>query len=87
MRLTENRAMTAKTVPLHEAETHLRELVELVELGQDVEITVDSGRRVRLISVPAPTKIRTFGQHRGKAKMSEDFDAPLPEGFWLTGEQ
>ncbi|MFP4308215.1 MAG: hypothetical protein ACLFRG_11890 [Desulfococcaceae bacterium] len=27
--------------------------------------------------------VRKFGQFRGKIRMSEDFDAPLPDEFWL----
>jgi hypothetical protein len=32
----------------------------------------------------APTKQpRVFGQYQGRISMSEDFDEPLPESFWL----
>jgi hypothetical protein len=26
---------------------------------------------------------RVFGQYQGRISMSEDFDAPLPDSFWL----
>lgn len=26
---------------------------------------------------------RVFGQYQGRIKMSEDFDEPLPDSFWL----
>jgi hypothetical protein len=29
---------------------------------------------------------RKFGQFRGKIQMSEDFDEPLPDDFWLGHE-
>jgi hypothetical protein len=29
---------------------------------------------------------RTFGQYRGRISMSEDFDEPLPDYFWLGEE-
>jgi hypothetical protein len=28
---------------------------------------------------------RIFGQHRGKIRMSPDFDDPLGDHFWLSG--
>ncbi len=30
-----------------------------------------------------PKKQRVFGQYTGRISMSEDFDAPLPDSFWL----
>jgi uncharacterized protein (DUF433 family) len=30
-----------------------------------------------------PNKQRVFGQYAGKIWMSEDFDEPLPDSFWL----
>jgi Protein of unknown function (DUF2281) len=32
---------------------------------------------------PPPKQPRHFGQCRGRISMSEDFDAPLPDSFWL----
>jgi hypothetical protein len=28
-------------------------------------------------------KQRVFGQYQGRIRMSEDFDEPLPDAFWL----
>ncbi len=33
-------------------------------------------------SVEIPVK-RTYGEYIGKIKMSDDFNAPLPDAFWL----
>lgn len=33
--------------------------------------------------VPKPKKQRVFGQYIGKIWMSDDFDDPLPDSFWL----
>jgi len=30
---------------------------------------------------------RRFGQFRGQVRMSDDFNASLPDGFWLGEEQ
>ncbi|QWF69695.1 hypothetical protein KEF85_09935 [Methylomonas paludis] len=32
---------------------------------------------------PVPSKKRQFGQFKGKIHMADDFDAPLPDEFWL----
>jgi Protein of unknown function (DUF2281) len=32
---------------------------------------------------PTPRKQRVFGQYAGKIWMSDDFDDPLPDSFWL----
>jgi hypothetical protein len=41
---------------------------------------------VKLVPV-APKKIgnRVFGEYQGKIRMSEDFNDPLPNDFWLGG--
>jgi hypothetical protein len=31
----------------------------------------------------APKPRRIFGQYQGRISMSEDFDEPLPDSFWL----
>jgi hypothetical protein len=31
----------------------------------------------------SPKQQRVFGQYQGKISMSEDFDEPLPDSFWL----
>lgn len=75
--------MSTQTVSVQEAEKRLAELIGLAQLGNDIIIAQDNRTRVRLVPLAiTPTK-RLFGQHRGKARLSEDFDAPLPEAFWL----
>ncbi len=32
---------------------------------------------------PPANQRRVFGQYRGRISMSEDFDEPLPDSFWL----
>jgi hypothetical protein len=33
--------------------------------------------------IDAGKKNRVFGEHRGLIETSDDFDAPLPDNFWL----
>ncbi len=77
-------AVSTKNVTLQEAEGHLGELLELVDQGEEVIITKGDQPCAKLVGISRlPGKPRTFGQHKGKAWMSEDFNAPLPDNFWL----
>lgn len=38
------------------------------------------------LAPPAGPSRRTPGLHAGQYKIAADFDAPLPDGFWLGGE-
>ena len=37
-------------------------------------------------SPPAPQKPRVVGLHAGQWRIADDFDAPLPDSFWLGEE-
>jgi prevent-host-death family protein len=74
-----------KTVSVEEAKTRFVELISLAEQGHEILIVKDNQPKVKLVSVMPKTRQRVFGQHRGKIHMHEDFDAPLPENFWLSG--
>lgn len=74
-----------KTVTSLEAQNELVDLIHLVEQGEEVFITHENARfKLVLITTP-PAKKRQFGQHRGKIRISSDFDQPLPTSFWLGG--
>jgi prevent-host-death family protein len=76
--------MTIKNVTLQEAEGHLNELLERVVQGDEIIITKGDRPCARLVAMPSVSYApRVFGQHKGKARMSDDFDASLPDGFWL----
>ena len=76
--------MSIKSVTMQEAEGHLDELLALVVQGEEVIITKDDQPCAKLVAVPLiPKTPRAFGQHTGKAWMSEDFNAPMPDNFWL----
>ena len=77
--------MAPKIVTVQEAAGHLLELIDLAEKGEEVVIAHDNQPKVKLVPIGQAPKKRVFGQHRGKIWMSPDFDAPLPEAFWLSG--
>jgi prevent-host-death family protein len=69
----------ATTVTIQEAKAQLSELIHLVEQGEEVVIAQDDQPKVKLVPVsPKKTGERVFGAYRGKIRMSEDFNDPLP---------
>lgn len=73
------------TVDLNEAQ-HLAQLVDLVRAGHEIIIAEGNTPVARLTAitpVAAPGQMRVAGLHQGDAWISDDFDAPLPDEFWL----
>jgi prevent-host-death family protein len=68
----------ADPVNMHEAKTDLSRLVERALAGEDVVIARAGVPVVRLVPVTQTGK-RKLGQWRGKVRLAEDFDAPLPD--------
>jgi antitoxin (DNA-binding transcriptional repressor) of toxin-antitoxin stability system len=58
--------------------TTLSQLVDQLASGEDV-ILSRAGRPVARVIAIQTTGRRTLGQWRGRVRMSDDFDAPLPE--------
>lgn len=78
--------MPSKTVTTHEVETQLAALLERVKRGEEIVIEKDHKPLARLVAIAPPSKRpRSFGQHKGMARMSPDFDTALPPAFWLDG--
>lgn len=75
----------ARTISLREASKSLRELVALASRGEEVILAADEGPVAKLVPwPPARTqRKRVFGRYRGKIHIHDDFDAALPDDFWL----
>ena len=77
-----------KIVNMHEAKTTLSRLVEEAAAGEEILIA-RAGKPVARL-VPVLREQRRLGLWKGKVRMSEDFDAPLPPeelAAWLgSGE-
>jgi len=69
-------------VTITEAKNRFYDLINLAENGENVVITRDNKPKIKLVVVDEKPKKRVFGQHRGKIRMSPDFDAPLADNFW-----
>ncbi len=63
----------------------LSQLLELAQAGHEVIIQDEQNGKARLVPVatPAMSGPRCFGLHQGEVWMSDDFNAPLPDTFWL----
>jgi antitoxin (DNA-binding transcriptional repressor) of toxin-antitoxin stability system len=58
----------------------------LLKLAQEESglLLLDSGRPVaRVIPLPELSRERTAPLHPGAMQVADDFDAPLPDEFWL----
>lgn len=71
------------TINLDHVEQQLAELLALVEQNGDIVIAQDGTPLARIVAVAKPKKQRIAGLNRGTIWTSDDFDAPLPDEFWL----
>jgi len=70
---------------MHEAKTRLSKLVELAERGERVVIARNGVPVAELVLYSGAAEPRRGGQWKGKAWISPDFDAPMPEIEELFG--
>ena len=68
-----------RTVNIHEAKTHLSRLVEEANAGDEIVIAKAGKPAVVLVPARKGRRPRTLGWLAGKLKVSDDFDAPLPD--------
>jgi prevent-host-death family protein len=66
-------------VKIHQAKTHLSRLLVRVAAGEEVVIAKGGRPVARLVPFHRPSRDRIAGQDRGRLRIAEDFDAPLPE--------
>ncbi len=69
-------------IDIHEAESRFTELISLELAGNEIIVTDEQKPVVRLIPVEKTDTERIAGLHAGEVWISEDFDEPLPDGFW-----
>jgi prevent-host-death family protein len=66
------------TINIHEAKTHLSRIVEEVAAGAEVFIAKAGKPMVKMSPITAGKPAIRFGVLKGKIRVPEDFDAPLP---------
>jgi prevent-host-death family protein len=68
-----------RQVNIHEAKTHLSQLVEDAARGDEIIIAKAGKPVARLVAVDDDTTPRPRGLLKGKIWVADDFDAPLPQ--------
>lgn len=79
------KVIMTKTIDVHEATTHFSDLLIWVREGTEVIVTEGANPFARIIPIAKESQ-RTPGLHVGAIQMSSDFDAPLPEAFWMGAD-
>jgi prevent-host-death family protein len=75
-----------KLVDVAEARDSFSELLSLVTQGTEVVVTQDGRPVACLVPAGSSRASRILGLHPGAMEMGPDFDAPLPDSFWLGSE-
>jgi len=71
--------MPQTVLNLSEATTSLSELVDRAAAGEEIVIAKAGQPLARLVPFRSPSPRRSPGGWQGKVRVSEDFDAPLPQ--------
>jgi prevent-host-death family protein len=66
-------------VNTHEAKTNLSRLIDEVQEGEEVVIARGNKPMARLVPFSTKKPVRTPGYLKGKIRVADDFDAPLPD--------
>jgi prevent-host-death family protein len=66
-------------VNTHEAKTNLSRLLDEVQDGEEVVIARGNKPMARLVPYSAKSTARSPGYLKGKIRVADDFDAPLPD--------
>lgn len=66
-------------VNIYEAKTRLSSLVDLAANGEDVIIGRNGKPIARITALAPPKRTIRFGVLKGRIRISNDFDAPLPD--------
>jgi prevent-host-death family protein len=78
-----------KTVNVHEAKTHFSKLLAAVAKGQRITICKDGTPVAQLGPLDTTIPVRRPGLLKGRVRIADDFDAPLPPDMLaaFAGEQ
>jgi prevent-host-death family protein len=68
-----------QTVNIHDAKTQFSKLIEAVSQGERVIIAKAGKPVAELIAIESALPVRKPGSLKGKIKIDDDFDAPLPD--------
>lgn len=66
-------------INIHQAKTHFSRLVDAAMHGEEIIIAKAGKPAAKLVPIHKVRSIRKPGALKGKIKIADDFDAPLPE--------
>jgi prevent-host-death family protein len=68
-----------QTVNIHEAKNQFSRLVDAAASGEEIIIAKAGKPAARLVPLERAKVTRRFGGLKGKVRIADDFDAPLPD--------
>ena len=68
-----------QTVNIHEAKTQFSRLVDAAANGEEIVIAKAGKPAARLVPMERVKVTRRFGGLKGKVRIADDFDAPMPD--------
>lgn len=74
------------TIDIHDEQPQLSDLLDLMAAGDEVLIVEGDRQLARLVPIAAPKKERVPDLTPRAIWISDDFDDPLPDEFWLGSE-
>lgn len=78
--------MTTMTVTVQDMQNRLPELLSQISMGKTIIIEKNKKPFARLVGIKKNSKKRIAGLNQGEIRVSDDFDTPLPDEFWLAGK-
>jgi len=76
-----NHEMPSTIIDVKELPKRIQEIISVATSGTEVIVTDGDNPIAKLI--PCAPQARKPGLHPGAITITEDFDAPLPEDFWM----
>jgi prevent-host-death family protein len=67
------------TVNVYDAKTHLSQLLDKAAAGEDVVVCRNGKPVARITRLESGKRPIKFGVLKGKLRVADDFDAPLPD--------
>jgi antitoxin (DNA-binding transcriptional repressor) of toxin-antitoxin stability system len=74
--------MSTTTIDIQELPSRFGEIVSLAATGTEIIVTEGNVPRAKLVPLPSGQP-RVPNLHPGAFQIADDFDAPLPDDFWL----
>lgn len=75
-----------QTINIHEAKTQFSKLIEAVAQGEKIVIAKSGKPAAMLVPIATNKPPRKPGAMKGKIRIADDFDAPLPDKILASFE-